>query len=186
MSDMNKRLIVLMGIVVAAALARLAPHPPNVTPIAAMALLGGACFIDRRLAYLLPLAAMFLSDLVLGYTRYGAFRLLASQPVVYACILATAALGHLIKDRRSVWQVGSATLAGSILFYVVTNFAVWAGGHLYPMTGSGLAACYLAAVPFFRNSLVGDVVFTTVLFGGLALLENRVAWMRDRAPSAVA
>ena len=81
--------------------------------------------------------------------------LLAIQPVVYACILATTALGQLINDRRSAWQVGTATLAGSLLFFVVTNFAVWATGRLYPLTGSGLAACYVAAIPFFRNSLAG-------------------------------
>ena len=90
---MNKRSTLLVGIVVAAALARLVPHPPNVTPIAAMALLGGACFGNRKLAYLLPLAAMLLSDLVLGCTRYGMLSMLGIQPVVYACILATTALG---------------------------------------------------------------------------------------------
>jgi hypothetical protein len=183
---MNKRSIVLAGIVVAAALARLVPHPPNVTPIAAMALFGGACFANRKMAYLLPLAAMLLSDLVLGCTRYGLWSLLAIQPVVYACILATTALGRLIQDRRSPWQVGAATLAGSLWFFAVTNFAVWAAGQLYPRTGSGLVACYVAAIPFFRNSLLGDLGFTALLFGGLAWLEDRVAWMRDDAASVVA
>jgi hypothetical protein len=180
---MNKRSIVLAGIVAAAALCRLVPHPPNATPIAAMALFGGACFTNRKMAYLLPLAAMLLSDLVLGCTRYGMLILLASQPVVYACFMATTALGQIIQDRRSAWQVGTATLAGSVLFFVVTNLAVWATGRLYPLTGPGLAACYAAGIPFFRNSLVGDVGFTAILFGGLALLENRVAWMRDGAAS---
>ena len=183
---MNKRSTVLMGIVVAAALARLVPHPPNVTPIAAMALFGGACFGNRKLAYLLPMAAMLLSDLVLGCTRYGMLSMLAIQPVVYACILATTAIGQLIKDRRSVWQVGTASLAGSLLFFVVTNFAFWATGHLYPLTGSGLAVCYAAAIPFFRNSLLGDIAFTAILFGGVALLENRLTWMRDSTPSVLA
>jgi len=183
---MNKRSILLAGIVVAAALARLVPHPPNVTPIAAMALLSGACFGNRKLAYLLPLAAMLLSDLVLGCTRYGMLSMLGIQPVVYACILATTALGQLIKDRRSVRQVGTASLAGSLLFFVVTNFAVWATGRLYPLTGSGLAVCYAAAIPFFRNSLLGDIAFTTILFGGMALLENRLVWMRDSTPSVLA
>jgi hypothetical protein len=181
--NMKKRTIVLAVIVVLAALARLAPHPSNVTPIAAMALFGGACFTDRRLAYLLPLAAMLLSDLVLGTTRYGILVLLASQPAVYACFMATTALGQLIRDRRSVWQIGAATLGGSVLFFVVTNFAVWATAteHLYPQTGSGLMACYAAGIPYFRNSLLGDAAFTTILFGGLALLENRWAWMRKGA-----
>ena len=176
---MNKRSIVLTGIVAAAALARLVPHPPNVTPIAAMALFGGACFANRKMAYLLPLAAMLLSDLVLGCTRYGLWSMLAIQPVVYACFLATTALGQLIKDRRSVWQVGAATVASSVLFFLVTNLAVWATGRLYPLTGSGLVACYVAGIPFFGNNFLGDVGFTLILFGGLELLENRVAWMRD-------
>jgi hypothetical protein len=184
--DMNRRSIVLMGIVLAAAMARLLPHPPNVTPIAAMALFGGACLVDRRTAYLLPLAAMLLNDLVLGVTHYGFGKLLSIQPIVYACILATTAIGRLIGDRRSVWQVGTATLAGSVLFYVVTNLGVWATMNLYPLTASGLVRCYVEAIPFFRNTLAGDAVFTAVLFGGLAWLETRVAWMREKAPTLAA
>jgi hypothetical protein len=157
-----------------------------VTPIGAMALFGGACFAGRRMAYLLPLAAMLLSDLVLGYTRFGLWSLLAIQPVVYACFLATATIGHTIADRRSVWQVAGGTLAGSLLFFVVTNLATWAGGRLYPLTASGLAACYTAAIPFFRNSLIGDAAFTAILFGGLAMLEHRLAWMRERTASVPA
>ncbi len=183
---MNKRSTVLAGIVVTAALARLVPHPPNVAPIAAMALLGGACFRSRRLAYLLPLAAMLLSDLVLACTRYSLGSMIGIQPVVYACILATTVLGQLVKDRRSVWQVGTASLAGSIVFFAVTNFAVWAMGHGYPHSGSGLYACYVAGIPFFRNSLLGDLAYTTILFGGLASLEDRVVWMRESAPGALA
>ena len=180
---MHRRSALLVGIVVAAALARLVPHPPNVTPVAAMALFGGACFRSRKLAFLLPLAAMLLSDLVLACTRYSTSSMVAIQPVVYACIMATTALGQLIKDRRSLLQVGAATLAGSFLFFVVTNFAVWATGHGGALAESNLAACYVAAIPFFRNSLLGDAAFTAILFGGLALLEHRLAWMRDRTPS---
>jgi hypothetical protein len=183
---MKKRSALLLAIVVAAALARLVPHPPNVTPIAAMALLGGACFRNRKLAYLLPLLAMLLSDLVLGCTRYRMLSLIGIQPVVYACILATTALGQLIQDRRSVLQVGAASLSGSILFFVVTNYAVWAMGHGYPSSESSLGACYIAAIPFFQNTLLGDLAYATILFGGLALLENRLAWMREPAPSVVA
>ena len=105
--------------------------------------------LPARLAYLLPLLAMLLSDLVLGCTRYRMLSLIGIQPVVYACILATTALGHLIQDRRSVLQVGAASLAGSILFFVVTNYAVWAMGHGYPLPGSSLAECYVAAVPTY-------------------------------------
>jgi hypothetical protein len=71
------------------------------------------------------------------------------------------------------------------LFYVVTNFAVWAGGHLYPRTGAGLASCYLAAIPFFRNSLIGDMAFAALLFGGFALLEMRLPFLREESRAAV-
>ena len=181
---MSNRLMVLTGLVVLAAIARLVPHPPNVTPVAAMALFGGAYLANRRVAFVLPIAAMLLSDLVLGYFLYGR-TLLFSQPVVYACILATVTIGTLVKDRRSPLQVGSATLVSSILFYVVTNFAVWAGSHLYPHTGAGLAYCYLVAIPFFRNSLIGDMAFTALLFGGFALLEMRLPFLREESQAAV-
>ncbi len=176
---MNKRLIALTGIVVAAAMTRLVPHPPNMTPIAAMALFGGAFLPNRRLAYALPLAAMLLSDIVLGMTLYGK-AMLTSQPIVYACLLGTVAMGNLIRDRRSVLNVGVVTLASSLMFFVVTNFAVWAAGSLYPRTLAGLVVCFTAAVPFFRNSLIGDMAFTAILFGGFALLENSVISLREK------
>lgn len=107
---MNKRLMVLTIIVMPAAMARLVPHPPNMTPIAAMALFGGAFLPNRRLAYALPPAAMLLSDIVVGLTLYGR-AMLASQPIVYACLLGTVAMGQLIRNRRSVLNVGAVTLA---------------------------------------------------------------------------
>lgn len=183
---MNTRVMVLIGIVVVAALSRLMPHPPNVTPIAAMALFGGAYLTSRPLAYGLPLAAMLLSDVVLGSTVYGGGVLTTQQLVVYVCILATAAMGRLIRNRRSVFQVGGVTLASSVLFYVVTNFAVWASTTLYPLTWAGLVTCYIAALPFFRNSLLGDMGFAVLLFGGFAVLERSFASIRERRELAVA
>jgi hypothetical protein len=176
---MNKRLMVLTGIVVAAAMARLIPHPPNMTPIAAMALFGGAFLPNRRLAFALPLAAMLLSDLILGLAVYGKV-LLTSQPIVYACLLATVAMGKLIRDRRSVLKVGTVTVVSSSLFFGITNLAVWASGSLYPRTSAGLVTCYTAAIPFFRNSLIGDMAFVAILFGGFALLENIIVSLRER------
>jgi uncharacterized protein DUF6580 len=182
---MSNRLMVIIGMVVAAALSRLVPHPPNVTPIAAMALFGGAYLRNRKVAYLMPLAAMLLSDVVLGYSTYGAI-LLKSQPVVYLCMLATVAMGRLIRDTQSPWQVGWLTLASSVMFYVVTNFAVWAAGSLYPLSWAGLAACYTAAIPFFRNSVLGDAGFAVVMFGGFALLEASFTSLRDGREHSVA
>jgi len=182
---MNKRVMTVTGIVLLAALSRLIPHPPNVTPVAAIALFGGAFLVNRKLAYLLPLAAMLLSDVVLGLTLYGK-AVLFSQPVVYACLLITVAMGRLIRDRRSALNVGVVTLASSVLFFVVTNFSVWSSGHLYPRTLAGLESCYVAAIPFFRNSLAGDVIFSAVLFGGFALLETFAVSLREKPEPSLA
>ncbi|MGH2403238.1 MAG: DUF6580 family putative transport protein [bacterium] len=170
------RMIALIGIVLAAAASRLLPHPPNFTPIAAMALFGGAYFADRRLAFLVPLLGMFLSDLILGLHRL--------LPVVYACFALIVCLGFWLRGRKSVLRIAGAALAGSILFFVVTNFGVWAMGSLYPKSLDGLLAAYVAAIPFFRNTLAGDVLYTAALFGGFALLESVVGALRERQPAA--
>jgi hypothetical protein len=106
--------------------------------------------------------------------------------VVYLCLLATVAMGTLIRDRRSALNVGAMALASSIFFFVVTNFSVWAFGHAYPKTFPGLESCYVAAIPFFRNSLAGDMAFTAVLFGGFLLLETFVTSIREQPNSLTA
>jgi ABC-type transport system involved in multi-copper enzyme maturation permease subunit len=176
---MNKRAMTLGTIVVIAALTRLIPHPPNVTPIAAMALFGGAYFRNWKVAFLLPIAAMLLSDLVLGYAVYG-MASMKSQPVVYLCVLLTVAIGQQIQTRRSAVKIALATLASAVIFYLVTNFAVWAFDALYPKTWSGLITCYTAAIPFFRNSLIGDLSFAAVMFGGFGALERFFISLREQ------
>ncbi|MDQ7827626.1 MAG: DUF6580 family putative transport protein [Armatimonadota bacterium] len=162
-------------LIVAAAASRLLPHPPNVTPVAAMALFGGAAFVDLRLAVLVPLGAMVLSDLVLG--------LHATIPFVYAALAATALIGRLLRGRRRPAPLVAASLAASTLFFLVTNFGVWLVGGLYPKTAAGLVAAYVAGLPFFRNTLLGDLAFTVLLFGGFALLERTVPALRASARS---
>ncbi len=169
--------LVVAGVILAAAASRLIPHPPNVTPIAAMALFGGAHLADRRLAFLIPLAAMFLSDLVIG--------LHGLLPVVYASVALVVCIGFWLRARTSALRVATAALAGSVAFFVITNFGVWASGSMYPKTLEGLVAAYVAAIPFFRNTLIGDAVYVALLFGGFALLQ-RLAQVSRRAgrPSA--
>jgi hypothetical protein len=166
------RFFVVAGMILAAALARLLPHPPNVAPIAAMALLGGACFADRRLAFAVPLAAMFLSDFVLGFS--------ALTPVIYGSFAAIVCIGFLLRQRRAVVPIAAASLTASLLFFVDTNFAVWQLGHGYPKTSAGLVECYVAALPFFGYTLAGDAAWVTVLFGGLALAEKGFPALRER------
>jgi hypothetical protein len=171
------RALVLIAMILAAAASRLAPHPWNLTSITAMALFGGAYFKDRRLAFAVPLAALFLSDLVLGFYP--------GMALVYLSFALVAAIGVWLSAHRQPAMMAAATLASSILFFVLTNFGVWAFGHLYPHTLSGLETCYMAAIPFFRNSLEGDLLYSLILFGGFALLERRFSGLReDPAPGA--
>ena len=165
------RLLALISIVLAAAATRLIPHPPNMTSIAAVALFGGAYFQDRRLAFAVPLAALFLSDLVLG--------LYAGMAVIYVSFALIVGVGLWLRTRRQPALIAGAALVSAVLFFVLTNFGVWAFGHLYPKTWAGLTACYVAALPFFRNGLEGDLFYTLLLFGGFAVLERRFAGLRE-------
>jgi len=173
---MNKpRFIMLAGMILAAAASRLIPHPPNFTPIAAIALFGGAQFSSKRAAFLVPVAGLFLSDLVFGFY--------AITPVVYASFALTVCLGFLAR-RRSVQRIAFAAVASAILFFALTNFGVWAIDNLYPATAAGLVDCYAAAIPFFRNMLLGNLLFSALLFGGFALAENRFVRLRQPAVGA--
>ncbi len=155
------RYLVLVGIILAAAALRLVPHPPNFTPIAAMALFGGAHFLDRRVALAVPLAALLVSDLMIGFH--------VTLPVVYGSFALVVAIGSWLRSRRGILPVTGAVLASSTLFFILTNFGVWALLSSYPKTLAGLGACYTAAIPFFGNTLMGTAFYTAALFGGFAL-----------------
>jgi len=172
---MKSRFFVLLGMILLAAASRLVPHPPNFAPIAAMALFGGAYFSDKRLAFFVPLMAMFLSDVVLG--------LHPLMPVVYGSFAMIVGIGLWLRTRRTALPIAGAALTSSILFFVLTNFGVWAFSSLYPKTMAGLLACYAAAIPFFQNTLLGDAVYTAILFGGFALAERGFPALR--APAVV-
>jgi len=159
---MNK--LILIGILLAAALSRLIPHPPNFTPIVAMGLLGGAFLNDKKLAVLVPIMAMLLADLLLGFHN--------TMIWVYGSLLLITGIGMLLKGRVSLINTGAATLGSSLLFFVVTNFGVWLSGTFYAKTLAGLMQCYSMAIPFFANSLAGDIVYASLLFGGFALLKK--------------
>jgi hypothetical protein len=171
----KKRLLVVGGMILAAAASRLIPHPPNFSPITAMALLGGACFVEKRWAFVVPLAALLISDVLIGFHH--------TVPFVYGSVALIVCLGFWLRTRRTALPIACAALAGSLLFFTVTNFGVWAFGDLpgttYPKTAEGLLACYVAAVPFFGNTLLGDATYTVVLFGGLALAEKWLPALRE-------
>ena len=175
---LNKRFFVILGIILSAAAMRLVPHPPNMTPIAAMALFGGAHFASKKTALFIPLTAMYLSDLALGFLVYDFGWFHGFMPFVYAGFVVTVCLGFLVRRRLTPLTVGGAALTGSILFFIIANFGVWLVSNLYPKTLTGLAGCYVAAIPFFRNTLMGNAVYTLVLFGGFALAQRYLHILR--------
>ena len=171
MTDNRTRLLLILFAILAAAFLRLVPHPPNFTPIGALALFSGAMLGKRWLAFAAPLGALVISDLVLGFYPGVAF--------VYAATALMVLVGWLLSGRRSVLRIAAAAVGSAVLFFLVTNFGMWLFSGFYPLTAAGLAACFVAAVPFFQNSLAGDLVFSALLFGGWAIAERSFPLLRE-------
>ena len=170
-----------------AAGSRLLPHPANVTPTAAIALFCAATLASKRLAILTPIAILLLSDLAMqlayraGWREFPGFH--DGQWVVYACSLVPVAIGFALRHRRSAIGVTSGSLAGSVVFFLATNFAYFYGeDSIYPRTWAGIWTCYEMALPFFGRSLIGDLGYAWLLFGSLALAESRFPALRRVQP----
>lgn len=156
--------------VLAGASLRLLPHPPNFAPIAATALFGGVYF-SKRLALLLPLGAMVISDIFIGYYE---FSLMIS---VYGSFLLIVILGFWLKRHKKWYTITGSSIVAAILFFLVTNFAVWAFTLWYPKTFLGLIQCYTMAIPFLKNTLLGNLFYTTIFFGAYELAG---LWIKAR------
>jgi hypothetical protein len=164
------RTVLILGMILFAAVLRIVPHPWNLTPVGAMALFSGAMVRNRVMAFAFPLVAMLAGDLIVG--------LHILMPVVYASFLISTALGFSLRKCRSAARLGGVVLLGAIQFFLITNLAVWMFLNSYPKTFSGLMACYAAGVPFFGNTLAGDICYSTILFGGLYLAERMYPALR--------
>ena len=156
---MNKRELLVIGFVIMAVLIRLLPHPPNFTPITALALFGGTTFKNKWLGISLPLIAMGLSDVYLGF--YGI------SYWVYGSFFLISILGTIWKKIR----VKNVFIA-SLIFFIITNFGVWLMG--YPKTIEGFVLCYTLAIPFFINSLLGDFFFSYLLKWSFRYSEKKI------------
>ena len=169
--------LLLVGMIVLAALSRLLPHPPNFSPVEAIALFGGAYFMKRSAAIWVPLAAMLVSDLALGLVNggiYSEYFFSAGFLLVYLCIALSSVVGFALRGRVTAFRVAGYSLVGSLLFFLVTNFGAWLGSPLYPPTGAGLMSAYAAGIPFFQNTVLGTLFYSVVLFGSFALLRRRI------------
>lgn len=177
--------IIAGGLIIAAAFSRLIPHPYNFSPIAGMALLGGAALGRKAWAFILPMGALFLSDLafqlftgVPGFYGWG-------QLVNYGAFALIVVLGMVLLRRIRVQNIILVSLAASTLFFLVSNFGVWlfaAGVPPYTPDAAGLANTYLLGIPFFGNTIAGDLVYTGLLFGAYTALAHLLA-SKKRVPA---
>lgn len=149
---------------------RLLPHPPNFAPIGAIALFGGVYF-SRKIALLLPIAAMIISDIFLGFYE------IKLMIFVYGSFLLGVLLGFWLKKDKKWYTILGGSLFFSFIFFFLTNFAVWAFTSWYAKTFSGLIQCYLMALPFFKNSLLGDLFYVAIFFG---IYEMAEVWVRKK------
>lgn len=181
-SDMNSKVSVYaIGFILIAAMSRLLPHPPNFTPIGAMALLGGAYLGRKYMKFILPIAALFLSDFILNNTimrewyaeTAGIVFFTRSMITVYISFAIMILFGSYILRKRNIKNIAIGTIGVSIIFFLITNFGVWVGSGMYPKNLSGLIACFAAAMPFFLNTILGNVFFVLLGFGLMQILEKK-------------
>jgi len=165
-SSVSPRFLVILTVIFTAAFMRLIPHWPNFTPIAGIALFGGTFIGRKHLAFIIPLAAMLLSDLFLGLHQ--------TMLAVYISFSLIVGIGFLLRKRVGVITVLSASIVSSLLFFLVTNFAAWQSGLMpYPMNFNGLIACYAAGLPFLNNGILGDLFYNTLFFGGFYFITQK-------------
>lgn len=164
--------IILIGLV---AMSRLIPHWPNFTPVMAIALFAGISMRSRILQFVVPVAAMIISDIVLGAVLGSGWMFHITTAYVYGAVILGVLIGNLMKTSARWKQVlGGGTIA-SVLFFLISNFGVWTGGTMYPMTLSGLIACYEAGLVFSRDqggSFFLNLVVSTWVFGALLVYSR--------------
>lgn len=175
----------LLLIILLAAFSRLLPHPPNFAPIGAMALFGAAYFSRKFFAFFIPVISMWLSDLVLNNVVYGQYFdhfvwLYQGCYFTYGAFVVIGLVGMSLLKKVRVKNLIMASFAASAVFFLVSNFGVWASTAMYPKDFSGLLTCYAAGLPFFKNTLLGDLVYTGVLFGTFELARYRIPALRTQ------
>jgi len=169
---MNKyRITVLLVLIIAALAIRFMPQPPNFTPVAALALFSGVFFRDRFAAMLAPLAVMIISDLFLGWHN--------TIPFVYLSFILMVLIGRAIRPKVSVGYVAGGGITGAMLFFIITNFGVWLAGSMYPKTIEGLAAAYIAAIPFLHYMVISTLMYSAILFGVFIWAEKYFPVIRE-------
>ena len=168
MNTNKKQTWLANGLILLGIAGRLLPHLPNVTPVGAVSLVGGAK-LSRLWRWMIPFIALVFTDALLGFSF--------STPFVYAAFAISILLGQFVQGDKRYFKLGTFCVIGSLQFFIITNFGVWMEGLLYPKTVAGLMQCYAMALPFLRNTLMGDLAWS---FGLFILIEKAQALVRER------
>ena len=189
---MKKNIILIIALVAIGIIGRLIPHPPNFTPIIAIALLASHLFKNKWIIILPSLMAMWISDLIINNYLYGGYHdsLVIFSPSflwVYGPIICIALLGTVLIKKVKISNIALSSISGSLIFFLVSNFGVWISGAisidgvLTPMFSkslSGLIACYTVALPYFGNQLVGDLLYSATLFSSYSFALSKKAMLK--------
>lgn len=168
----GNKLYLAIALVVIAIFARFIPHAPNFSPLLAVALFCGALFSNNKLYYLIPVSALIVSDIFLGFSSI--------TPIVYLSLGVVAVLGVSLSratqvfDRKSILAVTIKSFIAAVVFFVVSNLGVFFVSGMYPITLAGLIECYTLAIPFFRNTITSTLVYSFGLFSLLAAVKSYV------------
>ena len=162
---LNKKLLLIIGFILLGILTRIIPHPPNFTALGAIALFGGAFIYDKKIAFTMPVFIMILSDFILGYNI---------SLSVYLSFLIMVFIGLYLQKKQNSLRIINAALIGSLVFFFITNFSVFLTSSLYPKSIIGLLECYTLAIPFFINTLAGNITYSLIMFYGYNAIYKRV------------
>jgi len=185
MKKISLKFWVVTLMILFAIMCRILPHPANFSPMAATGLFGAALFSQKKWSYIIVLVAMYLSDLIINnivFAQYfdGFAWTYQGQIFTYLALAIITTLGIFMLKKISVSKVIFSSLTASVLFFLISNFGVWASTDMYPKTFAGLGACYVAGIPFFQNTLLGDICWTTILFGTAYLIGKYVPKLQEQ------
>lgn len=174
----NLRFGIIIMMILAAAFSRIIPHPLNFAPIGAMAIFGAAYFSNRIIAFAIPILSLWVSDLVLNNTVYASYNehiwlFPTGFPWIWLAFVLITLAGIFLLKKVKIGSVIGASLSASVIFYLASNFICWPGNPLYTQNLSGLVTCYIAGIPFFWNTLAGDLFYSAVLFGAFELVKKK-------------
>ena len=162
----DKNTVIIISLVLFAIALRLVPHPPNFSPIGAVGLFAG-CYLSLKRFWLIPLAALFISDFFLGFYN------VVSMTTVYVSFLISAIIGqYFLRVKRTNLKIASAAFLSATQFFMFTNFGVWLSGTIYQLNLAGLIECYVMAIPFYGNTLIGELFYTAILFSSYYLFNS--------------